>query len=347
MKTVRVEASGCYDVMIGSGILDQAGALLQKIMSPCRAAIITDDIVQGLFGSRVEKSLQAAGFKTEIFAFPNGEKQKTLQTLADALEWLAEIHLSRSDLVVALGGGVPGDLAGFAAAVYCRGVRFIQIPTTLLAAVDSSVGGKTAVDLKAGKNLAGAFHQPELVICDTDIMKNLPPELMRDGAAEMLKYGVLADAALFDRMADGSWLERMEETIAQCVEIKRDYVMQDELDNGARQFLNLGHTFGHAVEKCANFSITHGQGVGIGLVMAARAAGVEIERTEKGVSACGLPVKCPYSARELAEAALSDKKRRGGKITLVLPEKMGKCMLKTIPVEELPEYFAKGTGENP
>jgi len=184
MKTVRVEASGCYDVMIGSGILDQAGALLQKIMSPCRAAIITDDIVQGLFGSRVEKSLQAAGFKTEIFAFPNGEKQKTLQTLADALEWLAEIHLSRSDLVVALGGGVPGDLAGFAAAVYCRGVRFIQIPTTLLAAVDSSVGGKTAVDLKAGKNLAGAFHQPELVICDTDIMKNLPPELRRDGAAK-------------------------------------------------------------------------------------------------------------------------------------------------------------------
>ena len=342
---MRVEASGSYDVLIGSGILDRAGELLGRIMSPCKAAVITDDVVQGLYGKRVESSLQAAGFATEIFAFPNGEQHKTLETLAEALEWLAQIQLSRSDLVVALGGGVPGDLAGFAAAVYCRGVRFIQIPTTLLAAVDSSVGGKTAVDLKAGKNLAGAFHQPELVICDTDIMKNLPPELLRDGAAEILKYGMLADAALFDRMADGSWLNAMEEIIAQCVAIKRDFVMQDEMDHGARQFLNLGHTFGHAVEKCANFSITHGQGVGMGLCMAARAAGVEAERVEAGVRACGLPVNCPYSAKALAEAALSDKKRRGGKITMVLPEIMGRCVLKTIPVEELPIYFAKGMGE--
>ena len=345
MKTVRVEASGSYDVMIGAGILDRAGELLGQIMAPCKAAIITDDVVQGLFAQRVEASLQGAGFTTETLAFPHGEPHKTLETLADALEWLAEMQLSRSDLVVALGGGVPGDLAGFAAAVYCRGVRFIQIPTTLLAAVDSSVGGKTAVDLKAGKNLAGAFHQPELVIGDTEIMKNLPPELLRDGAAEMLKYGMLADAALFDKMADGSWLESMEEIIAQCVTIKRDYVIQDEMDHGTRQFLNLGHTFGHAAEKCAKFSITHGQGVGMGLCMAARAAGVEMERVEAGVRACGLPVKSPYSAKEMAEAALSDKKRRGGSITLVLPEKMGKCILKTIPVEELPIYFAKGMGE--
>ena len=347
MKTVRVEASGSYDVVIGAGLLDQAGELLKKALSPCKAAIITDDIVQNLFGETVEKSLQAAGFVTETFAFSNGESHKNLETLSQALEWLAEIHLSRSDLVVALGGGVPGDLAGFAAAVYCRGVRFIQIPTTLLAAVDSSVGGKTAVDLKAGKNLAGAFHQPEMVICDTDIMKNLLPQLLRDGAAEILKYGMLADEKLFDCMANGSWADKMEEIIAQCVQIKRDYVVQDEMDNGARQFLNLGHTFGHAVEKCADFSITHGQGVGIGLCMAARAAGVEAERVERGVRACGLPVKCAYSAEELSNAALSDKKRRGGKITLVLPEKMGQCILKTIPVEELPVYFAKGMGENP
>lgn len=347
MKTVRVEASGCYDVLIGGGILDRAGEFLKKVIAPCRAAIITDDIVAGLFGKRVEKSLQEAGFETDLFAFPNGEKQKNLHTLSDALEFLADRQLSRSDVVVALGGGVPGDLAGFAAAVYCRGVRFIQIPTTLLAAVDSSVGGKTAVDLQAGKNLAGAFHQPELVLCDTDIMKNLPPELLRDGAAEMLKYGMLSDEKLFDCMADGSWKAQLENVIAKCVEIKRDYVAQDEMDRGARQCLNLGHTFGHAVEKCADFGITHGQGVGIGLCMAARAAGAEAERVEKGVRACGLPTRSPYTSAALARAALSDKKRRGGEITLVLPEKIGKCTLKTIPVSELPDYFARGTGENP
>lgn len=347
MKTVRVEASGSYDVMIGEGLMDRAGECLRRVMAPCRAAVITDDTVRALFGGRTERALRAAGFEPEIFSFPSGEKQKNLQTLSDVLEWLAEIRLSRSDLVVALGGGVPGDLAGFAAAVYCRGVRFIQLPTTLLAAVDSSVGGKTAVDLRGGKNLAGAFHQPELVLCDTGIMRALPKELMRDGAAEMLKYGMLADAALFDRMADGTWRESMEETIAQCVRIKRDYVFQDERDVGARQFLNLGHTFGHAVEKCADFSITHGQGVGIGLVMAARAAGAEAERVAQGVAACGLPVQSPYPAAQLAGAALNDKKRRGGEITLVLPVKIGKCRLETIPVEQLPACFAKGTGETP
>ena len=345
MKRVRVEASGSYDVLIGPGLMDRVGELVAQVIAPCRAAIITDDIVQGLYGEQIKESLENAGFTVDLWAFPNGEKQKTMETLTRALCWLAETDLSRSDLIVALGGGVPGDLAGFAAAVYCRGMRFIQIPTTLLAAVDSSVGGKTAVDLPAGKNMAGAFHQPEMVICDTEVMEKLPADLLRDGAAEMLKYGMLEDEGLFDLMASGAWMTQMEETVAKCVSIKRDYVMQDEKDHGLRQFLNLGHTFGHAVEKCSGFSLTHGQGVGIGLCMAARAAGVETEWVEKGVHACGLETKSSYAAQALAEAALSDKKRKGCKITLVLPVEKGKCQLKTISVDELPHYFAKGIGE--
>ncbi len=345
MERVRIETQKPYDVLIGPGLLSRAGEEIAKIMRPCRAAVITDDTVRILYGEAAVDSLQKAGFETDIWAFPHGERHKTMDTLAAALEWLGSIELSRSDLVVALGGGVPGDLAGFAAAVYNRGMRFIQIPTTLLAAVDSSVGGKTAVDLKAGKNMAGAFHQPELVLCDTGVIRALPAELKRDGLAEMLKYGVLTDPELFASLHTSAWEKRMEQVIARCVSIKRDYVTGDETDVGKRQFLNLGHTFGHAVELCSGFALTHGQGVGVGMVMAARAAGRNPAVIENACLACGLPIRVPYSAKELSAAALHDKKRRGGKITLVLPETIGKCYLKTIDVDELPGYFAKGTGE--
>ena len=345
MERVRIETSRPYDVLIGPGLLSRAGELAAQAVKPCRAAVITDDTVEGLYGKKVMESLKSAGFEPRLWAFPHGEQSKTMHTLADALEWLGEMEISRSDLVVALGGGVPGDLAGFAAAVFNRGTRFIQIPTTLLAAVDSSVGGKTAVDLAAGKNLAGAFHQPEIVLCDTEVMAALPPDLIRDGSAEMLKYGILEDETLFDALKTGAWKNEMEKTIARCVAIKRDYVQGDERDNGKRQFLNLGHTFGHAVEKCSGFTLTHGQGVAIGMVMAARAAGMDASQIESACRACGLPTQSPYPASQLAEAALHDKKRRGGKITLVLPEAIGSCYLKTVDVAELPAYFAKGTGE--
>ena len=345
MERVRIETEKPYDVLIGPGLLANAGEEIAKVVRPCRAAVITDDTVRILYGETVTDSLQKVGFEADIWAFPHGEQHKTMDTLSDALEWLGSVELSRSDLVVALGGGVPGDLAGFAAAVYNRGTRFVQIPTTLLAAVDSSVGGKTAVDLRAGKNMAGAFHQPEMVLCDTDVIRALPAELKRDGLAEMLKYGVLTDPELFDDLHSSAWEKRMEQVIARCVSIKRDYVLGDELDNGKRQFLNLGHTFGHAVELCSGFTLSHGQGVGVGMMMAARAAGMDTKIIEDACLACGLPIRVPYSASELAAAALHDKKRRGGKITLVLPETIGKCYLKTIDIAELPAYFTKGTGE--
>jgi len=344
MRTVHVTASTQYDVLIGPGLIDRAGDLALGAMKPCKCAVIADDTVDALFGRQVCASFAGAGFDVVKQTFPAGEGHKNLQTLSDLLECLAGAQMTRSDIVVALGGGVTGDMAGFAAAVYARGIRFMQIPTTLLAAVDSSVGGKTAVDLKAGKNLAGAFHQPSLVVCDTDVIRALPPEQLACGAAEVIKYGVLYDEALFSRLEDGRWHGDTDAVIERCVALKRDVVAEDEFDTGSRAFLNLGHTFGHAIEKCSGLSITHGQGVAIGMLMAASAAGCGddmLRRLARCVAANGLSTHCPYPADSLAEAALSDKKRQGGQITLVLPEKIGKCRLKKIPVSELKGCFER------
>ena len=344
MISVHVDASTAYDALIGPGLSARAGELLSEIFSPCTAAIVTDTTVNALYGDAVEESLRSAGFETLRYAFPAGEAHKTLETLGDILEYLAERHLTRSDLIVALGGGVPGDVAGFAAAVYARGIPFVQIPTTLLACVDSSVGGKTAVDLKAGKNLAGCFHQPSRVIADTDIIRALPGKILSDGAAEVIKYGVLQDPELLGWMEDGSWQRRLDEVIARSLEIKQAYVRDDEFDRGRRRLLNLGHTFGHAIEKRSGFSITHGQAVAMGMAIAAGAAGAKAlcGRIIAACASCGLPVRAPYPSDELAREALSDKKREGETITLVLPEEAGRCALVPIPVGELADVFRRG-----
>lgn len=346
MKTVTVKASETYDVLIGNGLMRNAGASIAGLLKPCRAAVITDETVACLFGETLKKSLEDAGFSSVFFTFSPGEKQKNMQTLCAALEWLGERRITSGDLVIALGGGVAGDVAGFAAAVYQRGIPYAQIPTTLLAAVDSSVGGKTAVNLSTGKNLAGAFYQPRLVLCDTEIMGALPPALESEGLAEILKYGILRDETLFAKAERGIWKDNIEGVLADCIAIKRDYVEQDERDQGVRRYLNLGHTFGHAIEKSSGYEISHGQAVGMGLMMAARAAGMETERIENALRHCGLPVEIPFTAEELCRAALHDKKRRGQKITLVLPERIGKCRLETVPVSELLLYFRLGTGES-
>ena len=344
MQTVRIEASTPYDVRIGAGAIEHLGAWAREVLGKCRAAIVTDATVNALYGEAAEASLRAAGMDPIRFAFPAGERNKRLSTLEDILEWLAENQITRSDAIVALGGGVPGDVAGFAAAVYARGIRFVQVPTTLLAAVDSSVGGKTAVDLRAGKNLAGCFHQPSLVVTDTEILRALPAGLRSDGAAEIIKYGVLADPALFAQMCRPDWADGLDEIVARSVAIKRDFVRADEFDNGARRMLNLGHTFGHAIEKCSGFALSHGQGVAIGMAIAAGAAGepalcAAILAANRN---CGLPTSCPYPAAALARAALSDKKRRGGRIALVLPEEIGRCRLEEIDVSGLEGAFRRG-----
>lgn len=341
-RTVIVTASTEYAVLIGRGLLAQAGAEIAKRIAPCKAAILTDTTVAGLYAAQVEESLQAAGFSTCRFLYPAGEASKNIQTLSDILEFLAEEELTRQDIIVALGGGVCGDMAGLAAALYQRGIRFIQIPTTLLAAVDSSVGGKTAIDLRAGKNMAGAFYQPKLVLCDVDTLDSLPAEIFAEGVAEVLKYGVIGDAALFARVAGGDFREDLEEIIEACVKMKRDIVMEDEFDTGVRQLLNLGHTLGHAIEKKSNFSVPHGQAVAIGLHLIARAA-EKRGLAEKGLAETiraalrqnQLPFSTDYTAAELVEGIYKDKKRRGNEISFVFPKKIGACAIVKMPIAQV------------
>ena len=348
MITIPVQASKPYSVHIGHGLLAKAGALAAEVLCPCRALILSDDNVAPLYADALSASLIAAGFVPELYVVPHGEDSKSLQTLGELLEHMAACKYTRTDAMFALGGGVVGDLCGFAASVYLRGIPFVQIPTTLLAAVDSSVGGKTAVNLTAGKNLAGAFYSPSLVICDPDTLRSLPREIFSDGCAEVIKYGVINDRELFCMLKDGI-SPHSESILARCVQNKRNVVEQDEYDTGLRQLLNLGHTVAHAIEKCSDFAVSHGSAVAIGTVTVMRAAVAQglcpVEDLDALIALTaqmGLPTSCQYSAEQLANAALSDKKRAGDSITLVVPHAIGDSRLCKIPTSELQAWFAKG-----
>ncbi len=349
MQNIEVQASRCYTVHIAAGALSRAGECVREVTKAETAVVVTDDIVNALYGDRVVESLQAEGFRTLRFVFPNGEASKNLTVLGELLEYLAENHVTRSDCIVALGGGVVGDLAGFAAAVYQRGIDFVQVPTTLLACVDSSVGGKTAVDLTAGKNLAGAFYQPKAVLCDYETLSTLPDAVFADGMAEVIKYGAAFDRAFFDFLKLHNARENLETVIARCIELKRDIVAEDETDRGRRGLLNFGHTLGHAIEGCSRFAVSHGSAVGIGMVMMSRAAyksGLTKADCSDEIAALlrqyGLPTKTAYAAEALCEKALSDKKRSGSHITLVIPETLGHCVLHTVETAALLPIIQKG-----
>ena len=348
MKTVTVNASTSYPILIGEGLLDRAGTLCAEQIGVCRVCVVTDDTVHALYYERLSRSLTEAGYEIHPFVIPHGESSKSTESLVALLEFCAEHRLTRSDALIALGGGVVGDLCGFAAAVYLRGVRFVQIPTTVLAMVDSSVGGKTAVDLRAGKNLAGAFHQPSLVICDTKTTETLPPAIFADGCAEIIKYGVINDRPFFERLKNGI-AEQLEEVIAACVMNKRDIVEDDEFDRGTRQLLNLGHTVGHAIELCSDLAISHGSAVSIGMVIVMRAAiamglcpAADLDELIALLTQNALPVSCPYTAESLATVATADKKRSGDTISLVLPYGIGDSRLYKLPVSALADFIAKG-----
>lgn len=349
MTTITVNASRTYDVIIGQGLLDRAGDYIAECITPGIAAVISDDTVDALCGDRVRTSLQKAGFEVVSYAFPHGEASKNIMTYAAVLNFLAESRLSRSDIIVALGGGVVGDLAGFAAASYLRGIRFVQIPTTLLAAVDSSVGGKTAIDLDAGKNLAGAFCQPSLVICDYDTLSTLPADYFRDGCAEVIKYGMLGNPAFFQSLKETMIEEQIETVIATSVSMKRDIVMGDEFDTGMRQLLNFGHTFGHAIEACSQFAISHGSAVAIGMVVMTRAAVRQglcdpyvLEEVIAILRQYQLPIETTFTAEELFAVTCSDKKISGKNIQLVVPTAIGSCVLQKIPVSEMLDWLKLG-----
>lgn len=352
MKTITVQASKTYNIHIERGLLTRCGSLIAQAHPRCKAAVITDDNVDKLYGDRVCNSLENAGFSPVRLVIPHGERSKSLVMLGKLLNFLAENALTKADLVVALGGGVVGDVAGFAASVYLREIPLVQLPTTLLAAIDSSVGGKTAVDLPAGKNLAGTFCQPTLVVCDTAALDTLSDDCFADGAAEGVKYGVLQDPDLFDAFRAGLNRRDLDDVVARCVEIKADLVHRDEHDTGTRQLLNFGHTIGHAIERCSDYTVAHGHAVAVGMVMAARAAyalGLSRENCTPAIlgalDACHLPTACDYTAEQLFQAALQDKKRRGDQITLILPDAIGCCRRHVMPVDQLQGFIAAGLGD--
>ncbi len=349
MNTVHVAASRSYDVCIGSGLLDCIGSYISQFNRAEIICIVSDSNVWPLYGHKVETGLAKAGIQSVSFVFPAGENSKNASTYLELLNFLAENRLTRTDLILALGGGVVGDLAGFAAATYLRGIPFVQLPTTLLAAVDSSVGGKTAIDLPSGKNLVGAFCQPSLVLCDVDCLNTLPEDIFRDGCAEVIKYGILYDRELFSYLSKtGPDFDR-EKVITRCVELKRDVVAEDEFDTGSRMKLNLGHTFGHGVEAKSNFTVSHGKAVAIGMAIAARAAAVNgiCEEDAKNeileiLEIFGLPRSCTYSADAISAAALSDKKRSGNSVSLILPRCIGDCSIHRIHVTEIENFIKAG-----
>jgi 3-dehydroquinate synthase len=337
-KKIHVGASRSYDIIIGDGALAHLGVCVRSLLGDCRLALLTDSNVDALHGNKIVSELSAAGYDVCKYVIPAGEESKCAENMHAFLDFMARNRLTRSYALIAFGGGVVGDLGGLSASLYLRGIAYIQVPTTQLAAVDSSVGGKTAIDIPAGKNLVGAFYQPHLVCCDTTLMDTLPADIYRDGCAEVIKYGVILDAALYEKLQTPPF-DRID-VVARCVEIKRDVVQEDEFDNGKRGLLNFGHTFGHAIEKLSNFTVSHGAAVAKGMIIAAKFAPLcGLANVEKDLTALlecyKFNLECPYSAEQLYDVILSDKKRRGGNLTLVLPRAIGNCELVTMPVEEV------------
>lgn len=348
MIRVNVNASTKYEVLIGSGIIGSLGKELLNIKPTCKVMIVSDDNVAPLYLDDTALVLKNAGYDVSSFVFKNGEGAKSKDVLFELLDELVAKSFKRSDLLIALGGGVAGDLTGFAASIYMRGVDFVQLPTTLLAAVDSSVGGKTAVNLEGGKNLVGTFWQPIMVLCDTNRFKTLPKEVFAAGAAEVIKYGAVLDKEFFEILENGALENDIEGVVKRCVEIKRDIVEADEFDKGKRAVLNFGHTIGHAIEKASGYKMAHGFAVGIGMVMiskAAQKAGMCEGITERLIPLLennGIPIECDYTSAELVKGALSDKKSDKDGITVILPAGIGEFTLYKATSYELIKLIELG-----
>lgn len=347
---IKVDAaSRSYEVHVGQGLLASAGALVREACGGKKACVITDTHVGPLYAQQLKASLEAAGYTVCGLMFEAGEASKHAGTWLSLVEGMAEAQMGRDDVVVALGGGVVGDMAGFAAATYMRGCQVAQVPTSLLAMVDSSVGGKTAIDLSHGKNLAGAFLQPSVVVADVSCLSSLSPELFRDSVGEVIKHGVLADPELFADLCSHPLtcddLDRVELVVARNIEIKRDVVNADERERGLRQTLNLGHTLGHAIEAGSRYELGHGSSVAAGLCCVARAScalGICSEQTTRTIIACvaahGLPTTTTLTADEVYRLALSDKKRHDQSINVVVPCALGSCEVRKLTLTEFRRF---------
>lgn len=343
MKNIEVKLpANKYEVLIGSHLLPNIGSKMKELGLQDKAVIISNPVVNQYYGDIVKNSLEAAGFKVAIMEVPDGEDQKSLQQAGKLFEFLSEIQAERKTPILALGGGVIGDLAGFVAATYMRGVPLVQLPTSLLSQVDSSVGGKVAVNHGRLKNNIGSFYQPEMVITDISTLRTLPMQELENGLAEVIKYGIIRDVELFAlieanvekiKLVDEQMLE---DVVSRCVSIKAAIVEQDERDLGLRNVLNFGHTIGHAVETVSDFAISHGRSVAIGMVAASvisqrmgLLAETDLERIQSVIKRVGLPVKIPgLDIRRMAEAMEHDKKKVGGKIRMVLARGIGETFIR-------------------
>ena len=347
MEKITVHASGTYDILIDKGCLSGIGQALREHFRPCTIAILSDDKVFPLYGKAVTDSLQAAGFRTVAHVIPNGEQSKTLDNVTAFIDCMVQAQVTRTDMVLALGGGVVGDMAGFAAATYLRGIEFVQVPTSLLAQVDSSVGGKTGYDIPQGKNLVGAFWQPSVVLIDPDTLSTLPERYLNDGMAEVIKYGCIKSAGLFRLLKKGRDELDIENIIHRCVSIKRDVVQKDEKESGERKLLNFGHTIGHALEKIYEYKkLSHGEAVAIGMVMMTKASekdGYSPKGTANKIAELcemyNLPTHDDSEVRDIAFAAQSDKKSSGHNIDVVILKSIGDATVSTMDLRDFQQYI--------
>lgn len=347
MKKLHVNVRDGYDILIEKGLLAKTGALVKPVLKCKKIALVSDTNVYKIYGDNVVKSLEDQGYTVFTYVFPAGELSKNTANVIDIVKFMASNRLTREDGLVALGGGVCGDMAGFAAAIYLRGIQFVQIPTTLLSQVDSSVGGKTAVDLPQGKNLCGAFHQPCLVIIDPDVLDTLEPHFFSDGMGEVIKYGCIKSAKLFERLEKENAKDYIEDIIYECLDIKRAVVEADEQEHGERALLNFGHTCGHAIEKLWNFeTISHGEAVGIGMAMISSAgeknnitAPGTTDRILKVLKKNNLKISDSHSVEEIVGAMSADKKRTGSGIKLVMLKNIGDSFIYPVSQAELNHMF--------
>jgi len=347
MKRITVNLNNSYDILLGDNLFSKTPKLIMPFCESKKILVITDSNVEKLYGKKLINLLEKNGFETCLFSFSAGEESKNNDTLFEILDFAFNNGFTRNDIFIGLGGGVVGDITGLSASLYMRGVSYISIPTTLLSAVDSSIGGKTAVNMKSGKNVIGTFNQPALVICDTKIIKNLSENIFAEGLGEVIKYGVIKDKSILDTVKKGETKGNIDDIIEKCLNIKREVVEPDEFDNlGIRNVLNAGHTIGHAIEVESGFDVPHGKAVALGLVIEANIANklglcgkTTVTEIEKAVKTVVDISKYEIKPETIATLCLKDKKNKDSRITFLLPEKIGKMKEVLLSKEELTSLF--------
>lgn len=350
MREIFINTATPYSIFCGSRLLPQAGTYIAGVTKAKKVVVVTDTTVAPLYEKQLTASLKLAGLETAVCILPSGEATKSLEALAGLYDFCCEFGLTRSDVLVALGGGVIGDLTGFCAATYMRGIDFIQIPTTFLAQIDSSVGGKTAVNIPGGKNLVGAFKQPKLVLCDVGTLDTLSEKDFAGGVAEAIKYGVIKDETIFKIIEEGRLQANLLDVICRCIEIKKQVVEADEFDRGERMLLNFGHTFGHAVEKHYDYEgYSHGMAVAAGMVMMTRRSeqyGLTAPGTAERIARCvrenGLPDSAEIDDETLIRYSLMDKKASADSIHIIVAKHIGESAVLTLSKNDYIN-FVKGT----